>query len=59
MWIAELNREGSKPSDIIDYNEKVINGKYYLSNPWTSWYIELAYKDAKIIEINNNPMIQH
>lgn len=38
-------------SDIIDYNEEVINGKYYLSSPWTSWYIEPAYKDAKIIEI--------
>ena len=42
-------------SDIIDYNEKVINGKYYLNNPWTSWYIESAYKDAKLIELNNNP----
>lgn len=38
-------------SDIIKYNEKVINGKYYLNNPWTSWYVESAYEDAKIIEI--------
>ncbi len=40
-------------SDIIEYNEKVINGKYYLNNPWTNWYIEPAYKDAKIIEIGD------
>ena len=47
-------------SDIIKYNEEVINGKYYLSNPWTNWYIESAYEDAKVIEFNNNnPMIQH
>lgn len=38
-------------SDIIKYNEEVINGKYYLSNSWTSWYVESAYEDAKIIEI--------
>lgn len=38
-------------SDIIKYNEEVTAGKYYLSNPWTSWYIEPAYRDAKIIEI--------
>ena len=29
----------------------VRKGKYYLSNPWTSWYVELAYRDAKIIKI--------
>ena len=38
-------------SDIIEYNEEVTRGKYYLSNPWTSWYVEPAYRDAKIIEI--------
>lgn len=38
-------------SDIIKYNEEVTEGKYYLSNPLTSWYIEPAYRDAKIIKI--------
>lgn len=38
-------------SDIIKYNEEVTEGKCYLNNPWISWYIEPAYRDAKIIEI--------
>lgn len=47
IWDAALTKE------VIEYNGRVIRGRYWKNNPWTNVFWSKKWNDLKLIEIPN------
>ena len=50
--LSEYKDSERYAKDIIDYNTKVQKMKIRSKSVWTNWFINPAYEDAKLIEVN-------
>lgn len=50
--LSEYKNSERYAEDIIDYNTKVQKMKIRSKSVWFNWFVNPAYEDAKLIEVN-------